>query len=76
MRTKRERKGTREKPAKRTGRWVIAGLILLLLAGAFLFVYTARITEVTVTGSTRYTDEEIISMILDEEKDWNPFYAL
>src|SRR5699024_4283844 len=56
--------------------WIIAGLVVLLLGGAFLFCWTARITDITVTGTSRYTEDEIISMIFKEDKDRNPFYAV
>ncbi len=56
--------------------WIIAGLVVLLLGGAFLFCWTARITNITVTGTSRYTEDEIISMIFKEDKDRNPFYAV
>lgn len=55
-------------------------LFVLIFSLCVVFVLTmtaltTRITTVEVEGSTHYTNEELIPMILTEDKDYNTFYA-
>ncbi len=68
---KAERKIKRRR--RRLIRWGIPALLLLFF---FLFCLSARLTDVTVVGNSRYTEEELISMIFPREGDFNTFYAL
>lgn len=69
-----------EKQQKKRGRgrkWLVMfGTFAALFLGVLLFAYSTRLTDVTVTGTGRYTEEELISMIFKEDRDWNTFYAL
>ena len=69
-----------EKQQKKRGRgrkWLVMfGTFAALFLGVLLFAYSTRLTDVTVTGTGRYTEEELISMIFREDRDWNTFYAL
>ncbi|MCI8464539.1 MAG: hypothetical protein HFI63_01585 [Lachnospiraceae bacterium] len=69
-------KKERRRVKKRQRRFKTFGIVILLFLFLFLFGYSTRIQDVTVIGNTRYTEEELISMIFPEEKDWNTFYAL
>lgn len=50
----------------------IAAAVILLLGVVLLSV---NIKTVTVTGSSRYSDEEIVSMIFGKSMDWNSVYC-
>ncbi len=76
----RKENESRKRPAKkrrnRRRTLIVLGTAAALVLGVILFAWTTRITEVTVTGSGRYTDEELISMIFTEDRDWNTIYAV
>lgn len=57
-------------------RLILFVLFLLILFTLLVLVFTTRITDVTVTGSSRYSEDELISMIFKEDRDWNTVYAL
>lgn len=61
---------------KRRKRLRIFGVLFFFLLFLFLFGYTSRLTDITVVGSTRYTKEELISMIFTRDRDFNTFYTL
>lgn len=70
-----KRKWLEKKGRRRRRRLIFLCTGLAVILGCLIFCLTVRITEVTVTGSSRYSDEELISMIFKEDKDWNTIYA-
>ncbi len=69
-----EKTGRRVK--RRRKRLRIFGFSALLLLLLFLFGINTRLTELTVVGNTRYTEDELISLIFTRDSDLNTFYAL
>lgn len=65
----------RKKKKRRHARWILSGILALLLGIAVFFALTIRITDIEVTGSTRYTDEELISRIFPTDKERNTLYT-
>ena len=70
----REEKKQKKKKSRR-GLAVLAIAAVILLAAA-IFGLTTGLTSIKVVGSTRYSEDEVISMIFKEKKDWNTFYAV
>lgn len=64
------------KMKKRRRRFKVLGISFFFLLILFLFGASARLTDFTVVGNTRYTKEELISMIFAKNRDFNTFYAL
>lgn len=64
------------KAKKRRRRLFLFGLSALFLLLLFLFGINTRLTNLTVVGNTRYTEDELISMIFTKDRDFNTFYAL
>ena len=83
-REKRERKFfdpyMEEKEAGKTRKsrkgLIAAGVLLLLFLFLFLFGYSSRLTDISVVGNSRYTEDELISMIFKKDSDFNTFYTL
>ncbi len=65
----------RKKRKRSHARWILSGILALLLGIAVFFALTTRITDIEVAGSTRYTDEELISRIFSTDKERNTLYA-
>ncbi len=64
---------TRGKGKRKLKKWLaIPAVILLLLAAA---AFSVRITEVTVTGNSRVTSEEITRILFPTAKDRNLIYC-
>ncbi|MCI8551057.1 MAG: cell division protein FtsQ [Lachnospiraceae bacterium] len=68
----RERRRNRKNRRRRK----IFGMIFLFLLLLVLFGYSTRISDITVVGNTRYTEEELLSMVFSGNEDRNTFYAL
>ena len=66
----------RRRSRKNRSRLKIFGIILLFLLALVLFGYSTRITDITVVGNTRYTEEELLSMVFSGNEGRNTFYAL
>ncbi|MEG7529814.1 MAG: cell division protein FtsQ/DivIB [Hungatella sp.] len=60
-------------PKKKSHR--ILGIIVAVMVLFGILVTSVHVTDVTVTGNSRYTDEQIIQMILQKEWDWNSLYC-
>ncbi len=71
MEEKAEREARRRRKRRR-----IFGITALFFLILFLFGFNTRLTDVTVVGNTRYEEDELLSMIFAEERDYNTFYAL
>ena len=56
---------------KRIG-WTVAVIIFLLLA---IITISVQITEITVTGNERYTDQQIIDLVFPGRQDRNTAYC-
>ncbi len=62
-------------PGKRKMRWLPALCVVLVLALAVLFIWTRRITTITVTGMDFYTGQEVADSIFETPLERNFFYA-
>ncbi len=79
MRTENQtekQKNTGSGKKRRQRRLIILAAVFFALLAVFLFGINTRITRITVTGSTRYTEEELISIIFSRDRDYNTFYAM
>ncbi len=70
-REKAERKAERNKKRLR-----LMGILSFFLLMLVLFGFGTRLTDIEVVGNTRYTRDELVSMIFTQDRDWNTFYAL
>ncbi len=59
------------------GRKSHMGWFILAVAAvsAAVVLLSVNIREVTVTGNSRYTEEEIVDMLFQKDLDWNSVYA-
>ncbi len=76
MRQREEREEKEQKKKKSHKGLTVLAVVVMILLAVGIFAAATRLTSVTVTGSTRYSEEELISMIFKEDRDWNTFYAL
>lgn len=61
------KKGTRLK------KWILAAVLVLL---SVLLLWSVRIKEITITGSTRHTNEQMVNLLFPDTLDRNTLYCL
>lgn len=61
----------RQRKKKRIG-WTVAVIVFLLLA---IIMVSVQITEITVTGNERYTQQQIIDLVFPNRQDRNTAYC-
>lgn len=59
------------KKRKRNGSHIIPGIITAVILLIIVVVMSVRITTVTVTGNSRYTDQQMIDRVFAKGMDWN-----
>ena len=64
------------KAKRRRKRLLIFGLLVSVVLFLFLFGVNTRLTDLTIVGNTCYTEDELISMIFKNDRDFNTFYTL
>ena len=64
------------KAKRRRKRLLIFGLLVSVVLFLFLFGVNTRLTDLTIVGNTCYTEDELISMIFKNDRDFNTFYKI
>lgn len=57
---------------KKSKKWLIILAVLVVLAAG---ICSLNIRQVTVTGNSKYTENEIVDMIFQKNRDWNSVYC-